>query len=191
MMHAKKRLVDLIVSRGSTPRVDPVTLAGGAQTHVYLDIPYVLRDAYGLEAASSALAAHLLENGWLTRATMVGGPAMGAYPLAIALAANVGYLRWFGVRAALKDHGVHSWFVGASPTEEDHVILVDDVASTGISLVKAYDRLVSTGAHVLAIVPLVDRGDDAEGTLLGNNIKVPYAPLLTYKDLRIEPLVTL
>jgi orotate phosphoribosyltransferase len=66
------------------------------------------------------------------------------------------------------------------------VLLVDDVVTTGGSIIVAYDRVVDTGAIVTAAITLVDRGDiaTAEFARLG----VPYSALVTYSDLQIDPV---
>jgi orotate phosphoribosyltransferase len=122
---------------------------------------------------------------------MVVGPMTGSIPLVMTLV-NSGFgdpnFQWSIIRDEVKDHGLRRQFVGGEPGPGDKVILIDDVASSGQSLVEAYQTVIKTGAQVLAIAPLVDRGEDALNTLQDAGIYVPYLPVLTYKDLGIEAL---
>jgi orotate phosphoribosyltransferase len=67
------------------------------------------------------------------------------------------------------------------------VLLVDDVITTGGSTKKAYDRVVAIGATVVCVTPFVDRGDS--GRALFEGLGVTYRPLMTYRDLGIDPVV--
>lgn len=182
-------LLELLKRRGTVPQPEPVKLSGSMITQIYLDVPQCLADGHGLRVAANALNFDLMRDGIWPHMTAIGGPAMGAYPLAISVANRNHHMRWFTVRSTLKDHGIIKWIEGSPLTELDRVVLTDDVVSTGNSMLKAYQRVVETGAQVLCIMPLVDRGDSALELLRCNDIRVPYRPLLTYKDLGIDPLV--
>ena len=66
------------------------------------------------------------------------------------------------------------------------VLLVDDVISTGGSTEIAFDRVTAVGAVVTGVIPMVDRGDVAAERFAKRN--VPFAALVTYRDLGIEPV---
>jgi orotate phosphoribosyltransferase len=66
------------------------------------------------------------------------------------------------------------------------VLLVDDVISTGGSTALAMDRIAPLGVVVTGVIPMVDRGDVAAGLFAERN--VPFAALVTYSDLGIEPI---
>jgi orotate phosphoribosyltransferase len=66
------------------------------------------------------------------------------------------------------------------------VLLVDDVISTGGSTEKAYERVTAAGAVVTGVIPMVDRGDVATKRFAARG--VPFAALVTYRDLGIEPV---
>ena len=58
--------------------------------------------------------------------------------------------------------------------------------STGGSTKKAYDRVLEAGVTVTGVIPMVDRGDVA--TELFGGLGVPFAALVTYRDLGIDPV---
>lgn len=169
---------------------EAVTTSAGEQTTTYLDIPGVLRDGKGMDLIGRVMLTHLLDL-FLdddNPVTMVVGPMTGSIPVVMGLAARFGTiygddLQWAIIRDEIKDHGLGRTFVGAEPGPDDKVIIVDDVASSGKSLLDAYHAVTRTGARVAAVVPLVDRG-----TRAGKFFVEPYLPVLTYKDLGIEAL---
>jgi orotate phosphoribosyltransferase len=90
----------------------------------------------------------------------VGGLTFGADPIAMA-AAFVSEIRKkpvnaFSIRKDRKDHGIIKWIEGDLAAGE-HVAIVEDVATTGGSTIKAVDRARAEGLIVDRVVVLVDR----------------------------------
>lgn len=187
---ARSQLIELIKEVGGRYRETPVKLAGGGETHIYLDIKGVLDRGSRLTLAAKALALHMEELAGINQVTAIGGPTMGADVLAHGVAAfnlNGRDLKWFAVRDHAKtDHGLGRWIEGAELGPDDYVILTDDVASTGKSLIEAYERITATGAHVVAVMPLVDRAGKTGPRF--EELGVPYFPLIEYAELGIESL---
>ncbi len=90
----------------------------------------------------------------------VGGLTLGADPIAAA----VMHTAWshgrriaqFIVRKKLKGHGAIKWVEG-NLCRGDQVLVVDDVVTTGGSVIKAVERALEDGLNVYGIVVLVDR----------------------------------
>ena len=110
---------------------------------------------------------------------------MGADPLAHGVAMVTG-AAWFSVRKERKQRGREQWIEGTRIEPGMRVLLVDDVITTGGSTALAFDRVVAAGAVVTGVLPMVDRGDVA-ATLFAER-GVPFAALVTYRDLGIEPI---
>src|SRR5207245_5594297 len=110
----------------------------------------------------------------------VGGPTMGADALAhgVALLSGAG---WFSVRKEAKGHGRLSWIEGTRLQAGDRVVFVEDVVSTGASLLRAVDRVLELGVEAVAAVTLLDRGTEAAAGFAGRGIA--YLSLLTYADI--------
>jgi orotate phosphoribosyltransferase len=90
----------------------------------------------------------------------IGGLTFGADPIAVA-AAFVSELRKnpvqaFSIRKTQKDHGMIRWIEG-DIQPGDRVAIIDDVATTGGSTIKAIERARSEGMNVVKVVILVDR----------------------------------
>jgi len=90
----------------------------------------------------------------------VGGLTFGADPLAMATAfaseMNGRPINAFSIRKTQKDHGIVRWVEGdVQPGQR--VVIIDDVATTGGSTIKAIERARSEGLEVVKSVILVDR----------------------------------
>ena len=90
----------------------------------------------------------------------IGGLTFGADPIAVAAAYTSELkgepVKAFSIRKNQKDHGVIRWVEGdLSPG--DRVVIIDDVATTGGSTIKAIQRALSEGLKVTKVVVLVDR----------------------------------
>jgi orotate phosphoribosyltransferase len=96
-------------------------------------------------------------------AVAIGGPTMGADPIAAAVAfhsaSTTHPLSWFSVRKAAKEHGARPWLEGtASPG--DAVVVVEDVITSGGSLLDAVRKCQEENLRVLAGLVLVDRQEN-------------------------------
>ena len=96
-------------------------------------------------------------------AVAVGGPTMGADPIAAAVAYHSARsarpLCWFSVRKAAKEHGATRWLEG-SARPGDAVVVVEDVITSGGSVIDAVRKCREEGLRVLRAVVLVDREED-------------------------------
>ena len=90
----------------------------------------------------------------------VGGLTFGADPIAVATAfvseLQGKPLSAFSIRKTRKDHGIVRWIEGDLKPEQ-RVAIIDDVATTGGSTIKAIERARSEGLEVIKAVILVDR----------------------------------
>jgi orotate phosphoribosyltransferase len=90
----------------------------------------------------------------------IGGMTFGADPIAMAAAFVSGMkgnpINAFSIRKEQKDHGIVKWVEG-DMNSGDRVVIVDDVATTGGSTIKAIERARSQGLEVVEAIILVDR----------------------------------
>ena len=174
---------DLIRTRGYEHREEPFRLASGQLSHDYIDGKYAIDTGERLMTVSRAVADLAARTG--IEFDAVGGLTMGADPLAHGIAVVTGSA-WFSVRKEQKQRGREQWIEGTRIEPGTRVLLVDDVISTGGSTEIAYDRVTAAGAVVTGVIPMVDRGDVAAARFAKRN--VPFAALVTYTDLGIEPV---
>ncbi len=94
------------------------------------------------------------------RVAGIGGLTFGADPIAVAAAfvseLQGGPVQAFSIRKTRKDHGMIRWIEG-DIQPGDRVAIIDDVATTGGSTIKAIERAQSEGMNVVKVVILVDR----------------------------------
>ena len=115
----------------------------------------------------------------------VGGPTIGADPIAAAVAllsSQTGHpIKAFIVRKEAKKHGLQKMIEGPALQEGDHVVMLEDVITTGGSVLAAIQEVEKLGARVVKVICLVDRNEGAKETLSNYN----YSPIFTLQDLGI------
>jgi orotate phosphoribosyltransferase len=115
----------------------------------------------------------------------VGGLTLGADHFSHGIA-MLGEKDWFVVRKEPKGRGTNRLIEGTPIGPGSRVLLVDDVVTTGGSILRAYDAIVGEGAAVVGAITLVDRSGVARRSFEDRG--VPYRALVTYGDLGIPPV---
>jgi orotate phosphoribosyltransferase len=179
MDEEKRRRLVALIDRHAVKRGEFV-LASGARSKYYIDGKQVT-----LSAEGAALIAELILDVIAGQEVdAVGGPAIGADPIAGAIAAISFHrgrpLAAFMVRKNLKDHGTQRWVEG--PVEPgSRVVIVEDVVTTGGSLLDCLDRLAALGFEVVRAIVIVDRLAGAAQTFAERDI--PFTALCTTREL--------
>lgn len=181
--HLKESVLGFLRQYGHEKRDEPFRLSSGELSHDYLDAKLAFAEGDRLEIAARAVIAVAREKGVAFDA--VGGLTMGADALSHAVSLLT-HCSWFAVRKERKEHGKQAQLEGAQLQSGSKVLLVDDVVTTGSSILKALDAVAETGAKVVLAVSICDRGELAARQLQERG--VPYEALATYEDLGIEPV---
>ena len=179
----RKQLLDILRYKALRALDEPVRLSAGGWSSHFIDGKKGLAAWGDLRIVCQAIFETVENAGH--RFDAVGGPTLGADALAFGIAA-VSDTSWFVVRKKPKLHGTKQWIEGARIGPAVRTLLVDDVVTTGGSILKALDIVEETGAEVVAAATLVDRSDLATLTLADRGIA--YFPMATYEDLEIEPV---
>ncbi len=177
------KLLNLVQSRGYTRSDQPFVLSSGATSYDYVDMRRAVARGEDLDLAARAVIDHLAAR--QVEYDAIGGMTMGADPVAHAVALLAGKA-WFSVRKGEKAHGSRRRIEGVA-VEGVRVVLFEDTASTGRSIMEAYEVAADAGAIVVHACVLLDRGDTARAAFAARS--VPYSSLLDYRDLAIEPVV--
>lgn len=175
------QVLEIVERRGHRILAEPVELRSGGRSRHFVDGKRALARGDDLRVAATALLDLVREAG--VDFDAVGGLTMGADHLAHAMALVAGDLEWFSVRKAAKGRGTDQRVEGAELGPESRVVVIEDVVTTGGSIVEAVEAVRETGATVVFATSMVDRGDDGAGALAAAG--VPYRCLLTYHDLGI------
>jgi len=112
----------------------------------------------------------------------IGGLTFGADPVAVATAFASELkgkpIHAFSIRKTQKDHGIVKWVEG-DLAPGDKVVIIDDVATTGGSTIKAIERAQAENLDVVRAVILVDR---QEGGLDNIRKHVPDTKAIITRD---------
>jgi orotate phosphoribosyltransferase len=173
-------LIELVKTRGYERRQQAFTLSSGGTSHDYVDCRHVVATGEALRIVSQAIV-DMVDVEW----DVVGGPTMGADPLAHGVAMLTG-ASWFSVRKQAKDHGRGASIEGHRLAVGDRVLAVEDTTSTGTSLLTAIDRITEMGVTVVAATALLDRSPSVGIRFAAAGI--PWMPLLSWDDIGIEPI---
>ena len=179
----RRQLAQIIIRWGHERRDEPFELSSGGWSHDYVDGKRAIARGGRLELVGEAVAALAADAGIVFEA--VGGLTMGADPIAVAVAIACD-ADWFSVRKQPKPHGKQKRIEGAELAPATPVLIVDDVVTSGRSIIEGLDAVEQMGAKVVLATTLVDRGDSARSLIESRGIR--YEPLLTYRDLNIEPV---
>ena len=152
------------------------TLRSGRKSSFYID-------KYLFETQPDILAelGRLMARKVTPQTTRIAGAELGGVPLAAA-AAMAAKLPFVIVRNAKKDYGTSKMFEGKLE-RGDHVLLVEDIATTGGQVIDAARILSEAGATVERIVAVVDRGQGARENITGAGYV--FESLLNSRDLRL------
>ncbi len=149
-------LAKLIVDAGAF-KTGEFTLASGETSPYYVDMKLACADP----ALLSTLAQHATM--YTVGRDAVAGTALGGVPLAVAIGLEVNRPT-FLVRSASKEHGTEGRVEGPVTGEED-VLMVEDVVTTGGSLVDAVEAVRQAGCTVEHALTIVDREQGARERL--------------------------
>jgi len=153
-MDPRDRLRDILINESLT-RGD-FLLASGQRSSFYLDV----RRASMHPEGAALCASLLLDEFEGLDLKAIGGPVLGAAPLVGAIAAESHRrgrpIPTFLIRKEAKGHGTAKLIEGLFPTS-GAVGLVEDVVTTGGSLLRALAVARGEGATVNRVVTVVDR----------------------------------
>lgn len=173
----------VILQYGYERRDEPFQLSSGGTSHDYIDAKRAI--AQGSRFALVAEAIDALANSLGVTFDAAGGMTMGADPIGVAVAMRTD-AEWFSVRKTSKGHGRQRRIEGKEFGPGVSVLLVDDVITSGRSILDALDALKEVDAEVVLATTLVDRGEAARPAFEQRGVL--YEPLLTYEDLGIDPV---
>ena len=159
MSAVAKELIDVIKARSY--RRGKFKLASGAESEFYFNLKPTMMSPKGAYLAAKALLEKIRS---VEGVAYVGGLEMGAVPVIASLAAlsfaDGQPVDTFFVRKQAKDHGTQDLVEGLAigeSLEGKRVIIIDDVATTGGSIVKAAEAARKAGAIVEHALVILDR----------------------------------
>ncbi|ASJ16772.1 orotate phosphoribosyltransferase [Thermococcus chitonophagus] len=133
-------------------------LTSGKESNYYIDVKKLITNPRALKLIARLISERAQELG--LSYDKVAGPELGAVPIATALALETGRPLLI-VRKKKKEHGTGKQIEGEIKPG-DKVLLVEDVTTTGGSVLRAARILKENGAEVVGIFVVVDREEGAK-----------------------------
>lgn len=154
-------------------------LSSGEKSKYYFDASKLMFDSKAINLITQSILK--LVN--FANITSVGGPATGALPLVSSLLCVLGKNHWpmkgFFVRKETKEYGKKELIEGHL-NSNDNVILLEDVTTTGGSLLRAVEE-VQKIAKVSQVITVVDRNQGADK--LFESKKIPFKAILNINQI--------
>jgi len=175
-----QELKDIVRKRSL--RVGDFVLSSGKKASYYLDCRMTTLDPRGAYLIARLMLAKMRE--LHIEVDAVGGLTLGADPIAASIAVVSGIdghpLPGFIVRKEAKGHGMQRSIEGWDGAAGSSVVIVDDVCTSGASILKACELAEAAGYRVAATFCVVDREEDGTEAVAS---RYPFYPLLTSKQL--------
>ncbi|MFA0846126.1 orotate phosphoribosyltransferase [Methanobacterium formicicum] len=175
MKQEKNQLISLL-NDNNVIKFGKFTLSSGRESDYYVDMKKAITDPQILSQVSKIIS-QLISDDDIDR---VAGPALGAVPIATAVALHAG-IPMLMIRKAQKDYGTSQLIEGELKTG-DKVIVVEDVTTTGHSLLKAVRAVQDNGGVVERTFVVVDREEGAVEELKKQGITLE--PLVSISEVR-------
>jgi orotate phosphoribosyltransferase len=170
------------IIRRKSLKIGDFTLSSGKKSSYYLDCRMTTLNPRGALLIARLILERIRAQN--IHADAIGGLTMGADPIAAAVAVVSELegrpLSAFIVRKETKGHGMQRSIEGYDGKPGSRVVVVDDVCTTGDSILKAAEKAEEAGFEVAAAFCVVDREEG--GTELVAK-RYPFYPLFTAKDL--------
>src|SRR5437764_6374452 len=141
----QQSVITIVKEHGLEHRAEPFTLTSGELSHDYMDGKKALARGDHLREACLAIVALAEDEG--IEYDAVGGMTLGADSFSHGIAVLTGK-PWFVVRKQTKEHGTTRRIEGAALGAGMKVLLIDDVATTGGSILAALEAVQEAGAIV-------------------------------------------
>ncbi len=177
----KLRLAQIIEEK-SLMRGSEMRLASGCTSAFYFDMKPTTFDPEGARLIAE-LILEIIRSG---EVDLIGGLEMGAVPI-VACVCEKSFgsksIPGFFVRKREKEHGTRRLIEGIAENEtlaNKHAVLLDDVTTTGGSVLKAVEAARREGCSVSQVITVVDRQEGATENLRKHDVQL--IALLTADD---------
>lgn len=159
-INSRERLKEILIQKSILR--GKFKLASGKESDYYIDARLTTLDPEGVSLVAEIFLEEILKDPVINA---VGGPTMGADPIVGALIAESHRtgkpLNGFLVRKREKEHGTGKIVEGGLKAG-DVTAVVEDVVTTGGSVLTAIDAVKSIGAEVRKTLVIVDREEGGD-----------------------------
>ncbi|MDI9624087.1 MAG: orotate phosphoribosyltransferase [Methanothermobacter sp.] len=154
----KRRLLELLQEK-KVIKTGSFILSSGKKSNYYVDIKKAITDPQILDLIAELIKVEIKGE----KIDRIAGPALGAVPIATAVSLKT-KKPLIIIRKEKKEYGT-SKLIEGSIKEGDHVAIVEDVTTTGNSLLRAIKIIEENGGQVKRAFVIVDREEGARENL--------------------------
>ncbi len=165
-------LKDILLKSGAIKFGDFVLTSGKRSTY-YVDIKESMTDPGALTEVAELISKKLTSS-------IIAGVELGAVPLVVAVAILSGR-RYIIIRKE-RPHGTKSLLIGQTPSGSS-VDIIEDVVTTGGSVLRAAEILKESGLNVSRVICVVDREEGGRENLAEAGIEL--IPLVKISEVKV------
>lgn len=154
-----KQIAESLIRSGAV-EFGTFVLASGRESSYYIDIKSAVTNPDLLREIADEVAGN-------HRFDIIAGVAVGGVPLAVAVSLASGK-PYAIIRSSEKDHGKKGRIIG--DVAGKHVLLIEDVTTSGGSALYGITELRAAGAHIDSVITVVDREEGASEMLAKENV---------------------
>jgi len=169
-IETKKTILIDLLKKNEVVKSGKFVLASGKESDYYVDMKKAITEPEILKTIAEIISEKITKD----NINKIAGPALGAVPIATALALE-SKKPLLMIRKEKKGYGT-SKLIEGELKKGDQVVVVEDVTTTGNSLLKAINAIHENGGIVKRAFVVVDRLEGAR-----NNLKK--------HDIELEPLL--
>lgn len=172
---SKDYLID-ILKKNNVFKTGKFTLSSGKKSDYYVDMKKAITNVEILKTIAKIITHEIKDE----KIDKIAGPALGAIPIAtaISLESNIPLLM---IRKEKKEYGT-SKLIEGQLNDGDNVVVVEDVTTTGNSLLKAIDAINDNRGKVKKSFVVVDREEGAGDMFKNKNID--FQPLIYVSEFK-------
>lgn len=171
-----KSLIDALKECGAIKFGD-FTLASGKKSKFYVDIKKASMNPELLKLIARRISEIMKLHS--INADYIGGVALGGVPIAVSVSLETGSPILM-IRKEAKEYGTKGQIVG-DVIPGSKVVLVEDVTTTGGSVIKAIQTLKDEGLIIRHVITVVDREEGASESLACADVEL--IPLVRMSEL--------
>lgn len=162
----------------------PIELSSGKKSKYYVDGKQITLSGEGAYLVAKVVLDLIKDD----KIEAIGGPTIGADPIlgaVISLSHLAGSpIKGFIVRKESKKHGLQKYIEGPFLKKGMRVVIIDDVITTGGSILRAAKAAQELGCEIVKVITLVDRLEGANQRL--EQYKFKLISVFTRDDLDIS-----
>lgn len=148
-------------------------LTSGAISNYYIDIKKASTNPHILKKIAESMATYAKDY------NIIAGMELGAVPLAVALSLET-KIPYVIIRKEKKEHGMSKQIEGGD-VKGKKVVVIEDVTTSGYSVIKSINILRKNKAIVNRVITVVDREKGTKEKL--ENLDINFISLLSISDI--------